>query len=49
MTRAVEHNCAKSYSWTMAAQETEVERKADFLILLDWPEAIGGIGMSHSA
>jgi len=49
MIRAVQHNCARFYTWTMAALETEVERKADLVMLQEPLEESGGIGISHSA
>jgi len=38
MIRAVPHYCARSYSWTMAALQTGVERKADLVMLQEPPE-----------
>jgi len=48
MIRAVQHNCARSYAWTMAALETGVEQKPDLVMLQAPPEERGGIGISHS-
>jgi hypothetical protein len=49
MIRVMQHNCARSYEWTIAALETGVERRAD-LVWLHEPLAEGEeIGISHSA
>jgi len=49
MIKAIQHNCARSYEWTMAALETGVERKADVVCLQEPPRERGGFGISHSA
>jgi len=49
MIRVIQHNCARSYEWTIAALETGVERRADVLFLQEPPRERGGIGISHSA
>jgi len=33
MIRVIQHNCARSYEWTIAALETGVERRADVVCL----------------
>jgi hypothetical protein len=33
MIRVIQHNCARSYEWTIAALETVVERRADVVCL----------------
>jgi hypothetical protein len=32
MIRGIQHNCARSYTWTMAALETGVNQKADLVL-----------------
>jgi hypothetical protein len=49
MIRVIQHNCARSYKWTIAALETGVERRADVVCLQEPPRETGGIGISHSA
>ena len=49
MIRVFQHNCARSYEWTIAALETGVERRADIVCLQEPPRERGGIGISHSA
>jgi hypothetical protein len=49
MIRAGQHNCARSYAWTIASLETGVERKGYLVILPEPPEEMGGIGISHAA
>jgi hypothetical protein len=49
MTKAIQHNCARSYEWTIAALQTGVERKADVVCLQEPPRERGGCGISHSA
>jgi len=49
MIRAIQHNCARSYAWTMAALETGVDRKADLVLLQEPPGEKGRIGISHPA
>jgi len=49
MIRAVQHDLARSYCWTMAALETGVEQKADLVLLQEPLEDRGGIEISHSA
>ena len=44
MIGAVQHNCPRSYAWTMAVLETGVEPKADLIMLQEPPEETGGIG-----
>jgi hypothetical protein len=49
MFRAIQHNCARSYVWTMAALATGVERKADMVCLQEPPREREGVGISHPA
>jgi hypothetical protein len=49
MIKAIQHNCARSYKWTIAALETGVERKADVVCLQEPPRETGGFGISHLA
>jgi len=49
MIKAIQHNCARSYEWTIAALEMGVERKADVVCLQEPPRERGGCGISHSA
>ena len=49
MIKAIQHNCARSYEWTIAARETGVEHRADVVCLEEPPRERGGIGISHSA
>jgi len=49
MIRAIQHNCARSYRWTMAALETGVDRKADLVLLQEPLGDKGRIGISHTA
>jgi len=49
MIRVIQHNCARSYEWTIAALEMGVERRADIVCLQELPTERGGIGISHSA
>jgi hypothetical protein len=49
MIRVIQHNCARSYEWTIAALETGVECRADVVCLQEPPRERGGIGISHSA
>jgi len=49
MIRVIQHNCARSYEWTIAALETGVERRAEVVCLQEPPRARGEIGISHSA
>jgi len=49
MIKAIQHNCARSNEWTIAALETGVERKADVVYLQEPPRERGGCGISHSA
>ena len=37
MIKAIQHNCARLYAWTMAALETGVDRKADLVLLQELP------------
>jgi hypothetical protein len=49
MIRVIQHNCARSYEWTIAALEMGVERRPDVVCLQEAPRERGGIGISHSA
>jgi hypothetical protein len=49
MIRVIQHKCARSYKWTIAALETGVERRADVVCLQEPLREKGGIGISHSA
>ena len=49
MIRAMQHNCARSYEWTITALETGVECKADGVCLLEPPRERAGVGISHLA
>jgi hypothetical protein len=49
MIRVIQHNCARSYEWTIAALEMGVEPRADVVCLQDPRREKGGIGDSHSA
>jgi len=49
MIRVIQHNCARSYEWTIAALETGVERRADVVCFPERPRERGRIGMSQSA
>jgi hypothetical protein len=51
MIRVIQHNCARSYKWTIAALETGVERRAYVVCLQEPPRerSKGGVGISHSA
>jgi len=49
MSSLIEHNCARSYEWTIVALETGVERKADVVCVQKPPREEGGIGISHLA
>jgi hypothetical protein len=48
MINAIQHNCARSYEWTIEALETGVERKADVVYLQEPPREREGCGISHS-
>jgi len=49
MIRVIQHNCARSYEWTIAALETGVEGRADVVCLQEPPRERGEIGIGHSA
>jgi len=49
MIRVIQHMCARSYEWTIAALETGVECRVDVVCLQEPPRERGGIGISHSA
>jgi len=37
MIRVIQHNCLRSYEWTIAALETRVESRADVVCLREPP------------
>jgi len=37
MISVIQHNCARSYEWTIAALETGVKRRADVVCLQEPP------------
>jgi hypothetical protein len=43
MSRAIQHNCARSYRWTLAELDAAVDRKADFVLLHEAPAEKGKI------
>jgi hypothetical protein len=49
MHSVIQHNCARSFKWTIAVLESGVECSADEVCLQEPPRAKGGIGISHSA
>jgi len=49
MIRVIQHNCARSYEWTIAALETGVERRVDLVCLQEPRREREDIGISHSA
>jgi len=49
MIRVIQHNCAKSYEWTIVALETGVERRADLVCFQEPLRGRGGNGISHLA
>jgi len=49
MISVIQHNCARSSEWTIAAVETGVERRADVVCFREPPRERGEIGISHSA
>jgi len=49
MIRAIQHNCARSYTWNIAALEMGVDRKADLVLLQEPPGEKGRIRISHPA
>jgi len=49
MIRVIQHNCARSYEWTIAALEMGVEHRADVVCLQEPQRERGVIGISHSA
>jgi len=49
MIRAIQHNCARSYEWTIAALKTGVERRADVVCLQEPPRGRKGFEIKHTA
>lgn len=47
--RAIQHNCARSYQWTIAGLEQGVEHRVDVVCLQVRPRECGAIGISPSA
>jgi len=49
MIRVIQHNCTRSYEWTIAVLETGVERRAEVISLQKPKRERGEIGISHAA
>ena len=49
MISVIQHNCARTYEWTIAALEMGVESRADVACLEESTRETGEIGISHSA
>ena len=49
MIEVIQHNCARSYEWTIAALGTGVECRADVVCLKEPPRERGDIDICHSA
>jgi len=49
MIRAIQHNCARSYEWTIAALEVGVERRGDVVCLQEPPSERQGFEIRHTA
>jgi len=49
MIRVIQHNCARSDEWTIAALETGVERSPEVVCLQEPQRDRGEIGISDSA
>ena len=49
MNRAVQHNCARSYEWTIVALEMGVERRVDVVCLQEPPRERRGFEINHTA
>jgi len=47
MIRAIQHNRARSYAWTIAELEIGVDREADLVLVQEPPGEKGRIRMSH--
>lgn len=49
MFTMIQHNCARSYGWTMALLEMGVEQEADVVCLQEPTRERAGIGINHWA
>jgi len=49
MIRAIQHNCARSYEWTIAALETGEEGRPDVVCLQEPPRERKGFEIRHTA
>jgi len=49
MFRAIQHNCTRSYKWTIAALGMRVERSADVVCLNEPPRERKGFEIRHTA
>jgi len=49
MIEAVQHHCARLYTWTIAALETGVERRAEVVCLQEPPRERKGFEIRHTA
>jgi len=49
MIRVIQHNCGRSYEWTIAALETGVKHRTEVVCLPQPPTERGRIGISHLA
>jgi hypothetical protein len=49
MIRVIQHNCARSYEWTIAALETGVEHRVDLVCIQVPLSDRGGFMLSNSA
>ena len=49
MIRAIQHNCPRSYTWTLAVLEMDMDRQADLLLLKEPPGEKGRSGIRHPA
>jgi hypothetical protein len=49
MIRVIQHNCARSYEWTIVELETGFKCRANVVCLKEPPRERGEIGISHSA
>jgi len=45
MIKVIQHNCPRSYEWTITALEMGVERKADVVCSQEPPGDRGGFGI----
>jgi hypothetical protein len=49
MIKAMQHNCARPYTWTILAAETGVKPTADMVCLPESPSDRGGVEICHSS